>query len=149
MLQLLALLPDWNWSSTIVLLFDHTLLQSLCIVDSIKPFRQPVVVENRAVVFPCYSDCFLFGMWSGLLSNMHLLENCLLHPPSLLVNPLNLRSMWLRQQLWEGSNCFMLIVCVHHCIIVSREGDEEVEKNNEARAWKVKCTRIISRGTDS
>ncbi|KAL9413767.1 hypothetical protein AB3S75_042288 [Citrus x aurantiifolia] len=33
-----------------------------------------------------------------------------------------------------------------HCVIVSKEESQEVEKSNEACAWKVKCTEIISGG---
>ncbi|KAM5566666.1 zinc finger MYND domain-containing protein 15 [Rosa sericea] len=33
----------------------------------LNPFRQPMVVENSALVIPCYSNCFLYGMskWSA------------------------------------------------------------------------------------
>ncbi|KAJ9172103.1 hypothetical protein P3X46_015384 [Hevea brasiliensis] len=34
----------------------------LAIPIQINPFKQPMVVEDNALLLPCYSNCFLFGM---------------------------------------------------------------------------------------
>ncbi|PIA40320.1 hypothetical protein AQUCO_02500188v1 [Aquilegia coerulea] len=34
----------------------------LTIPIQLNPFRQPMVVEDSALILPCYSNCFLFGM---------------------------------------------------------------------------------------
>lgn len=31
----------------------------------LNPFRQPMAVEDSALFLPCYSNCFLFGIWAG------------------------------------------------------------------------------------
>ncbi|XP_048232811.1 zinc finger MYND domain-containing protein 15 isoform X2 [Ricinus communis] len=35
---------------------------SLALPIQINPFRQPMVVEDSALLLPCYSNCFIFGM---------------------------------------------------------------------------------------
>lgn len=61
----------------------------------LNPFRQPMAVEGSALFLPCYSNCFLYGMWTWVRS----LTNILLKIVPLLAS--TSRAMWLwMTELW-------------------------------------------------
>lgn len=56
-----------RWIKTIT---DWIAIDNFVLQIQLNPFRQPMVIEDSALFLPCYSNCFLFGIWAGLLFHL-------------------------------------------------------------------------------